>query len=71
MRVTDDQGATDTAELTVTTHGWLTTVLDNDGKVIALTGQKGLMEYIADHYPGQIMVQRVGVPPYSQSREGA
>jgi len=46
-------------------------VLDNDGRVIALTGQKGLMEYIADHYPGQIMVQRVGVPPYSQSREGA
>jgi CBS domain-containing protein len=46
-------------------------VLDNEGRVTALTGQKGLMEYVADHYPGQIMVQRVGVPPYSQTREGA
>ncbi len=46
-------------------------VLDNEGQVTALTGQKGLMEYVADHYPGQIMVQRVGVPPYSQTREGA
>ena len=46
-------------------------VLDEDGSVLSLTGQKGLMEYIADHHPGQIMVQRVGVPPYPQTREGA
>jgi CBS domain-containing protein len=45
--------------------------IDEDGHVAALTGQKGLMEYIADHYPGQVMVQRVGVPPYPQTREGA
>ena len=46
-------------------------VVDSDGQVAALTGQKGLMEYIADHYPEQVMVQRVGVPPYSKTREGA
>ena len=46
-------------------------VVDENGRVLALTGQKGLMEYVADHYPGQVMVQRVGTPPYPQTREGA
>ncbi|MEQ8849261.1 CBS domain-containing protein [Botrimarina sp.] len=45
-------------------------VVDDDGKVVGLTGQKGLMEFIADHFPQQVMVQRVGSPPPSQ-REGA
>lgn len=44
--------------------------VDADGRVAALTGQKGLMEYIADHYPGQVMVQRVGVPASALQREG-
>ncbi len=46
-------------------------VVDTDGRIAGLTGQKGLMEYIADHYPGQIMVQRVGQKPYMHKREGA
>ena len=46
-------------------------VTDDDGRVAALTGQKGLMEYVADHFPQQVMVQRVGVKPYSSQREGA
>jgi hypothetical protein len=46
-------------------------VTDEDGKAIALTGQKGLMEYVAEHFPQQVMVQRVGVKPYSSQREGA
>jgi hypothetical protein len=46
-------------------------VLDDEGRAVALTGQKGLMEYIADHFPGQIMVQRIGCAPYIQQREGA
>ena len=46
-------------------------VVNEEGRVVALTGQKGIMEYVADHYPGQVMVQRVGVAPYSYTREGA
>jgi CBS domain-containing protein len=46
-------------------------VVDADGKIAGLTGQKGLMEYVADHFPGQVMVQRVGQKPYMHKREGA
>ena len=46
-------------------------VVDGDGKVGGLTGQKGLMEYIAEYYPGEVMVQRVGTKPFSVKREGA
>ena len=45
-------------------------VLDDKDAVVGVTGQKGLMEYVADHFPGQVMVQRVGLAPYL-SREGA
>lgn len=45
-------------------------VVNDEGRVTGLTGQKGLMEYIADHFPGLVMVQRVGCPP-SMHREGA
>jgi len=46
-------------------------VVDQDGKVCGLTGQKGLMEYIAEYFPRQVMVQRVGTNPYPSNREGA
>ncbi len=46
-------------------------VVDEDGRIAGLTGQKGLMEYVADHFPGQVMVQRIGCTPYTQQREGA
>lgn len=46
-------------------------VVDDDGRVAGLTGQRGLMEFIADHFPGQVMVQRVGSTPYLADREGA
>ena len=45
-------------------------VTDDDGRVEALTGQKGLMEYVAEHFPKQVMVQRIG-SPVIQDREGA
>lgn len=45
-------------------------VVDGQGKAVALTGQKGLMEYVAEHYPQQVMVQRVGCKP-PEKREGA
>ncbi|MCR9296748.1 MAG: CBS domain-containing protein [bacterium] len=46
-------------------------VVDQDGQVVKLTGQKGLMEFIADHFPDQVAVQRLGQKPYMQEREGA
>ncbi|MCA9232815.1 MAG: CBS domain-containing protein [Planctomycetales bacterium] len=46
-------------------------VVDDLGQVVGLTGQKGLMEYIAEHFPGQVTVQRIGGQPYPLEREGA
>jgi CBS domain-containing protein len=46
-------------------------VFDDDGKPVGLTGQKGLSEYVAEHFPRQVMVQRVGVRPGMETREGA
>jgi CBS domain-containing protein len=46
-------------------------VVDDGGRVVKLTGQKGLMEFIADHYPNQVAVHRLGQKPYMQEREGA
>lgn len=45
-------------------------VVDTEGRVCALTGQKGLMEYVAEHFPRQVMVQRIG-SPCAREREGA
>jgi CBS domain-containing protein len=45
--------------------------VDENGRAIGLTGQKGMSEYIADHFPGQVMVQRIGGHPGMESREGA
>ncbi len=46
-------------------------VVDDEGKACGLTGQKGLMEYIAEYFPGEVMVQRIGSNPYPSKREGA
>lgn len=46
-------------------------VVDQEGRAQALTGQKGMMEYIANHFSEQVMVQRIGSHPYPSSREGA
>lgn len=46
-------------------------VADNSGKVVALTGQRGLMEYVADYFSRQVMVERVGTKAYPDKREGA
>ena len=45
-------------------------VLDEQGKAIAITGQKGVMEYIADHFPRQIKVQRMSSDYFTGQREG-
>ena len=46
-------------------------VVDDDDRVVGVTGQRGLMEYIAEHFPGEVMVQRIGETPYLSDREGA
>ena len=46
-------------------------VVDNEGRVAGLTGQKGLMEYIADHFPQLVLTQRTGVEPPRSQREEA
>lgn len=46
-------------------------VLDENKKVCGLTGQKGLMEYIAEHFPREVMVQYVGRKSQDSEREGA
>ncbi len=46
-------------------------VVDDEGAVVGLTGQKGLSEYVAEHFPQQVMVQRVGGKPGMKKREGA
>ncbi len=46
-------------------------VTDEEGRVVAVTGQKGLAEYVADHFPQQVMVQRIGGKLGIETREGA
>jgi CBS domain-containing protein len=46
-------------------------VVDSEGKVAGLTGQKGLMEYLADHFPRRIKVQVMTSKLHMNTREGA
>jgi CBS domain-containing protein len=46
-------------------------VVDARGRVVALTGQKGLMEYIAEHFPRRVKVERLHSQLSMDDREGA
>jgi CBS domain-containing protein len=46
-------------------------VTDDEGRVVGLTGQRGLSEYVAEHFPHHVMVQYVGGKPSIAKREGA
>lgn len=46
-------------------------LLDDEGRACGLTGQRGLVEYMAEHFPRHVMVQRIGCAPHIQEREGA
>ena len=46
-------------------------VVDDDGRVKAMTGQKGLMEYITERFPRQIKVQMMESKLHMNAREGA
>jgi CBS domain-containing protein len=45
-------------------------VVDDEGKPRGLTGQRGLAEYVAEHYPRQVMTQPIGTPSSMKQREG-
>lgn len=46
-------------------------VVDDDGKVAALTGQRGLMEYITEHFPRLVKAQMMSSKLHMNQREGA
>ncbi len=46
-------------------------VLDDDDRPVGVTGQKGLMAFIADHFPRQVKVQRMRSVVSMDEREGA
>ena len=45
--------------------------VDDAGRVTGLTGQKGLMEYVAERFPRQIKVQMMSSKLHMNTREGA
>ena len=45
-------------------------VVDENGHPVALTGQKGVMEYIVDHFPRQVRAQRMSSEFFTGQREG-
>ncbi len=46
-------------------------VVDDAGRAVGLTGQRGVMEYICDHFPRQVLGSRVSDRPYLKERESA
>jgi CBS domain-containing protein len=45
-------------------------IIDDDGKAVGLTGQKGVIEYIVDHFPRQVKVHMMESKLYMDAREG-
>ena len=46
-------------------------LIDDDRRPIAMTGQRGLAEYVSDLFPREVLVQRIGGKPWMTSKEGA
>ena len=46
-------------------------VVDGNGRVVGLTGQRGMSEFLSECFPQQVAVQRIGGTPWFQQREGA
>ena len=46
-------------------------IVDAQGKAVGVTGHRGVMEYIADHFPRQVKVQMMRSKLYMDQREGA
>ena len=46
-------------------------VVDDDGRLVGLTGQRGISEFLSDCFAQEVAVQRIGGTPWFQHREGA
>ena len=46
-------------------------VVDEHGKAVGLTGQKGVMQYIGDHFPRLVKAQQMDSKVAIEKREGA
>lgn len=46
-------------------------VVDDQGKLVGVTGQRGIAEYVAECFARQVVVQRLGSTPWMNQREGA
>jgi CBS domain-containing protein len=46
-------------------------VVDGEGHAVGVTGQKGVMEYVAEHFPRRVKVQLMESKLYMSHREGA
>jgi CBS domain-containing protein len=46
-------------------------VTDDEGRLVGLTGQRGLSEFLCECFAGEVAVQRIGGTPWMQEREGA
>lgn len=46
-------------------------VVDDHGKLVGVTGQRGIAEYVAECFARQVVVQRLGSTPWMNQREGA
>lgn len=69
--VTDEEPVLNVWRTIQQDHARFICVTDSEGKFLGLTGQRGLSEYIAECFPMQVMVQRLGETPWSEQREGA
>ncbi|WP_158222842.1 CBS domain-containing protein [Rhodopirellula sp. MGV] len=46
-------------------------VVDHEGQLVGLAGQRSLADYVCDCYARQVAVQRLGSKPWMLEREGA
>lgn len=69
--VRSDQPIADMIRMMQTRHLRYIIVVDDQGKAVALTGQKGLMEFIADHFPRAVKVSPPAEKLHIDQREGA
>lgn len=54
-----------------TYHQRFVVVVDEEGKAVGVVGQRGLMEFIADHFPYEVKAQSMDAAVAIDHREGA
>lgn len=57
---------------TMQSLGWrFVCVVDEQNRAVGVTGQRGVLEYLTDHFPRSVKVQRMSTEFFSGQREGA